>query len=153
MDSLLKEYLADGESDVVGSDHEGDGTNEKEVPVSSRETEASTLETDDAVVDAEKGHCSGSNADCEPGRRADGNGQQEGAQRRRKFKNIVAIVDPPRVGLHPVVRKWFYASSPFLSVFCDTDQDMIVFRCVNYLSCYGVCLFPVQWPPSAPRKA
>ncbi|CAM6096069.1 unnamed protein product [Calypogeia fissa] len=110
MDSLLKEYLSDdshapksdSQAGPIGVEDDGDGIQAVDLKESSS---CQPLESGGDAVEAEKVLLSGTTAECEQTKTDTKEEQKEKPPTRRKFKNIVAIVDPPRVGLHPVVLK------------------------------------------------
>eukprot|EP01018_Ginkgo_biloba_P031138 Gb_23411 [translate_table: standard] len=107
MDALLKEYLDMPAEGALVSESNSDKTRESQEPNNraSLATTATNLEDDIAGRDCENLDNTGTNssgiftevnADAE---------RKEKASGTERFTDVVAIVDPPRVGLHPVVIK------------------------------------------------
>lgn len=110
MGSLLKEYLnapqkIDETSNASGtSDKETSSAGEKDITSDNLVDPEESISHD--LVSNKSGSDSSANEEKEAEGIVLGNGTSEsGSTSLKQFKNVVAIVDPPRVGLHPIVIK------------------------------------------------
>lgn len=104
MGSLLKEYLNTSQKDELSNEPEN---NDEEIKISDEEAGCIELQNGSAPEQESAGSNSSSLKD---GPAVDGVPQKDFASKNMSgsglhFKNVVAIVDPPRVGLHSTVLK------------------------------------------------
>lgn len=125
--SLLKEYLnvTEKEGEISSDTNPSDGTSSaskksEEIPCASEKsdevpaTEERNTLTDGIEQDSVAGRMPENNANAletsevasqEKGSQLNGCKAENGTSLAQQFKNVVAIVDPPRGGLHPIVTK------------------------------------------------
>lgn len=131
--SLLKEYLnvTEKEGEISSDTNPSDGTSSaskksEEIPCASEKsdevpaTEERNTLTDGIEQDSVAGRMPENNANAletsevasqEKGSQLNGCKAENGTSLAQQFKNVVAIVDPPRGGLHPIVSAFFFKLS------------------------------------------
>lgn len=145
MGSLLKEYLnapqnLDEISDTPGtSDKETTSAGEKDTSIDNNVLDPEESTSHDLVNNKNASDCSengGQEAESQLQRNCT---SEIGNTSVQQFKNVVAIVDPPRVGLHPIVSymllfcvQLYVPNLPFLLMLIVNSTSVY---CNKYLGC------------------
>lgn len=139
MGSLLKEYLDDSEdqddtSNPLDNDGKQYSTGENQISVNNEAHSEDCLNEvnvdEDHACDVNKGE-----------QDLQSNNVNDESSAKQHFKNVVAIVDPPRSGLHPVVSDFILIFPAYYSL------HLILFSLVGLAQCL-IKLLVVWWSSS-----